>query len=286
MDKILNKLPSQMNKLINSIHDDCEYTLLSPNNGADIGGFLRLIKHALEINLDTDYVFFVHTKTNEQWLDELIDPLISDIDKIVNYMDNNQHVGLVGSNNHVELWLKNSHPNFFHVEHILKKFGIDVNNYMRIKNNKDLHIPTMIRLNSEFKKKVYSSLDLEPMTKNGKIDLLEMKINVRKINKFIVSNIYLTNLCKYKNNDISNNFYFIGGTIFIIRWDILKNYFKNVNMDELIDELPYGKVSDVGTFIYGDDSQLPHAWERVFCMLVKLSSKYVCGYDTNFNLCE
>jgi hypothetical protein len=285
-NEIINKT-QHIPKLINSIYDIKIQTLLSPNTGMDPGGFLRLTKHALDNKLDTDYIFVTHTKTDNKWRSELFDPLIDNIDLIKDFMDKNPNVGLVGANKHICPWLKGSNPNFEHVSHILKHFSINIEDHIKINKSTTNDIKTIIRFNPKFKIFMYAKFGdkLKPLCDDRyQVNCLRHKMNISVIEKFVTSSPLFNRFCKYKNNDdFSNEFYFVGGTMFIVRWSLVREIFKNINMDDMINELPEGKPSDYGDFIFGDKSQLPHAWERVICILIKLNNKHICGFDGDFH---
>ena len=67
----------QKNK-IDSIKDEFKQAIFTygQNKGMDIYPFFCQIKYIIQNNIETDYILKIHTKTNDQWRNDLILPLL------------------------------------------------------------------------------------------------------------------------------------------------------------------------------------------------------------------
>ena len=65
--------------------------------------------------------------------------------------------------------------------------------------------------------------------------------------------------------------------MFVFKWDKIKELFQD-KIDEFINELPEGRSSDAGIYLTGDESTIPHGWERAFPILMKLVHGKIAGY--------
>ena len=71
--------------------------------------------------------------------------------------------------------------------------------------------------------------------------------------------------------NISAGSTFIGGTMFLVRWEILKNHFNKFNVIKIYDELENGYFHD------NDSSTKTHALERIFGYMVESNNKKIIG---------
>jgi len=165
-------------------------SIMKTTHGCDTGSFLIQIKSMLNAKKKYDYIFKLHTKSNNKtvpnWRGELLD-------------------ATAGSPENVE--------------NVLKLF-------------KEQHKVGMIA---------------------GKRWVLKRDINFQIFQE----------LCE--RHKISSNGYFVGGTIFWVRYKIIKKMFKSMNLDWEYTLCERGKPSE---------PSYTHAWERVYGLMVN-----TCGYS-------
>jgi lipopolysaccharide biosynthesis protein len=96
----------QRESLINTILKDFPeaYIIETPNIGKDIGGKLALVDLYLRLNIESDYIIFLHDKLSPQalngaeWRDKLFEIIQKEnIETILNIFQNNQSVGVVAN---------------------------------------------------------------------------------------------------------------------------------------------------------------------------------------------
>lgn len=85
------------------INNPNAYYFLSENRGGDIGGFMLLCKHIVNLDIDYKYVIFVHSKTRFQWRKELCQSVFNIKFENLHTMHN---MGIIGS----KKWLHNFNP--------------------------------------------------------------------------------------------------------------------------------------------------------------------------------
>lgn len=163
--------------------------LIKAINGCDTGAFLLQIKLMIESNRHYDYVFKLHTKSNNKvfphWREDLLNDIAgspSNVKKIVKTLSKNKKIGMIGS----QRWLLHRDINF------------DI-----------------------FKE-----------------------------------------LCQ--RNNVSTSGKFIGGTIFWVKFDVIKKMFKHIDINREYSLCERGKPSE---------PSYTHSWERVYGLMVN-----TCGY--------
>ena len=74
-------------------------------NGCDTGAFLLQIKHILDSRKKYDYIFKIHTKSNNlvfnNWIHQLLDPIAGSHQNVHNVLElfrNDPEVGMIGGN--------------------------------------------------------------------------------------------------------------------------------------------------------------------------------------------
>ena len=74
--------------------------LVSENYGFDIGSFFNILDIVQKNNKEYDYVLKIHTKTNDNMRNKLLEPILSSptrIYEILDYLKNNNDIGCIGS---------------------------------------------------------------------------------------------------------------------------------------------------------------------------------------------
>lgn len=163
--------------------------VMKATNGCDTGAFLLQIKSMITSGKKYDYVFKIHTKSNnsfaKNWTHELLNKTtgtVSHVKKNIRLFNKHHKIGMIG----------------------------------------------------------------------GKRWILTREINFN----------YFHEICQ--RNHILIDGQFIGGTIFWVRFDILQQFFKNVNIDQEYALCEQGKPSE---------PSYTHAWERIYGLIVN-----TCGY--------
>ena len=77
--------------------------LISPNQGKDCGGNLRLMDKWMLDGSPNPFIIQIHTKSNPGWRHELIDPLLNNVEDYLSYIFHNDDVGMAGC----KKWLYN-----------------------------------------------------------------------------------------------------------------------------------------------------------------------------------
>lgn len=96
---IINTIRSEHISDIKKLYPDENY-IISENYGFDIGSFFHILQIIKTYNEKYDYVIKIHTKTNHIFRDELINPILGDINKIrkiVEMFQDNKKIGIIAS---------------------------------------------------------------------------------------------------------------------------------------------------------------------------------------------
>lgn len=89
-----------------------------PNKGCDLGSFIGITKYLIDNDIDNDIIFKIHTKSNNKWRDQLLDPLINNFTKIIKDFKDNPKLGVV-CGDHWLLKLDNLNNNI--IDKLIKK---------------------------------------------------------------------------------------------------------------------------------------------------------------------
>lgn len=204
------------------------------NIGMDIGPYLLQIKWIIN-NLhvsDYDYIYKIHTKTKESWFNELTE--------LPELLTDDIHMCKKWSLNLDSL-------NKTHINQICNDFNLNNIYY-------DVHDTDICYndVNCDF----YSSYYDVPITNNNHIiETLGIDINKQ----------YIIEHAKYNNNIVNENqilikrrkkVKFCGGSIFIIKYNLVYDYFKNIDIDRLYSILEPGYTINI-------ESTNVHALERI-----------------------
>ena len=250
------------------------------NKGADIGGFLHNMK--LLINHpnynDIHNIYFIHTKTNDNWRNELLSPLINNYIKIESELQDKKNIPIiVGSNKYCyrnnkginqkyikdifdrnndnfNVFLKNDWRDY-HDQYIFENTNID-------ENNKNQCVE--LNLNSEFYKNYES--DLKSLSNNEAID----HFNNCGVNEFHRIN----NPCYIEK--FGKESYFIAGTIFMCNKDYFK-IFEGINFDYEYSILERG-------YVLNNIPRKIHTWEYIFGLLLYCINGNVISINENGNM--
>ncbi len=258
-----NGLPELMNNLnllnikLKKSGSDINQIFNVDNKGYDIYPFLKVIEYFIENNLNYDICLKLHTKTNNEWRNKLVLPLIDKylVKLILKNVKQNNKIGIIGSPfYHYRL----DRPNSEYVIPLGKKyFNYDFTKYY------DKIIKNSLTLDVDFYR--YYEQDLNSLLIND-----YFYYNSEEKTSFITNHYYNNGINEYYrvyNKNLietlrSKTSYFIAGTIFWFQPNVLINEFKKIKLNnKFYSMFPYGYLSDAKT------PQIPHSWERIFSLL-------------------
>ena len=227
------------------------------NTGMDIGGKLISIKNILNYPSyhSINNFFFINTKTNKEWREKMLSPLLNCYDELNNFTNkiNNQLPILVGSYDYTMNNTKSINRKY--IQDIFKRNFVDSNIFSLEEINKfmdeyiyDLEDSTfdkdIFKFNSDFYKNYEFDLKnfnneqlLEHYNYNGKYEFHRMP-----------------NPCYLKKKGVDS--FFAGGSCFYTNRAFI-DIFKNINLDYEFDLLEEG-------YIKNDTPKKTHAWEYFF----------------------
>jgi len=254
------------------------YFTIMENKGADIGGFLQnmkvLIRHPNYSDIDN--IYFMHTKSNDNWRRDMLLPLTSNYKKIESMLENMKDTPIiVGCEKYC---YRNKGTNRNYINDIFDRNKENFN--VLIDNDWQDFVDDYIfeNKNIEDSKNIYNDLNINPMFyKKYENDLQSLSIKgvINQYNNHGINEYYrINNPCYIKK--FGKESYFIAGTIFMCN----KKYFeifKGINFDHEYDILETGYVLNV----------IPrkiHAWEYLFGLLVYCMNGYVISIDDNGNI--
>jgi hypothetical protein len=205
------------------------------NIGMDIGPYLLQISYILE-NLQHnsyDYIYKIHTKTNLGWFNELCDIDINGTDNI--YM--------------AEKWkLKLDNLNISHINEICMDYNIENIYYDEILKNDILY--------DEIDEAFYASYYDQVLNDCSIIShLLSYNVNKKYIYDHAIENKYIVNE-KYISLKRKRKIYFCAGSIFIIKFKLVYDFFNKIDIKSLYNKLERG-------YSINDNSTYVHALERI-----------------------
>ena len=248
------------------------------NKGADIGGFIQnmklLIKHP-NYN-DIENIYFIHTKTNDDWRRAMLLPLSSNYKKIESMLQTKKNIPIiVGCEKYC---YRNKGTNRNYIKDIFDRNQIHFDNFIDIDWREYIDDYIFENTNIEDSKNIYTDLNIHPQFyKNYESDLksLTIKDTINQFNNHGVNEYYrINNPCYIKK--FGKESYFIAGTIFMCN----KKYFKifeGINYDYEYDILETG-------YVINTVPRKIHAWEYLFGLLVYCMNGHVISVDENGNL--
>lgn len=190
--------------------------LYHSNIGMDIGPYLLQIKWILNNlhNNDYDYIYKIHTKTDQVWFNEL-----TDISTDNNF--NDIYMSLKWS-------LKLDSLNKEHINNFC--------NYNNLENiYYDLHIPCIN----------YDDIDCDFYSSYYDIPLKDHSLILETLN-IDINKEYILEHSKINDNIVNENqilikrrkkIIFCGGSIFIIKYKLVYDFFKNIDIDNIYSNL-------------------------------------------------
>lgn len=232
------------------------------NIGMDIYPFFCQIKYIIHNNIETDYILKIHTKSDDQWRNDLILPLLNH--NLITELILNKNIGMIASKKYTKLL---DHYNTPIILHFLKKWNIE-NKYIdeidwdkKYDNLYDLNfLDTKFYVTYSYNKIMY---DDELLNNTDKLNSYAI-FHWLNIGYKVFRLIHNPNLITKK---INNHYTFCAGTIFWIDAKILVDFFKT-NIDFQFWENKFEKG-----YFKNDLPTYTHSWERLFAIIVFYNNK-------------
>ena len=243
------------------------------NYGADISKFLLTLKTIINSGKYYDYIFKIHTKTDDFWRNKMMKIFEHDnLTKIFNLFLMDNKIGQICSCEYIRL-LPNDGK--FVDKVIDNDYTQLFNLYLKFKNNCEgnniyAQCDTNQQIIDALKK---STFDYEYYV-NAYNDLSHLKKNESE-EHFLYNGCYEGRFC---NKDICNELNFpkyCSGTIFVSRSNTLLSFFDKKMIDVILENMKnndeFGYVSDVESLKHS------HCIERMFGLVNYLNWQYVYG---------
>lgn len=232
------------------------------NIGMDIYPFFCQIKYIIDNNINTDYILKIHTKSNDQWRNDLILPLINH-NEITSLVQNN-NIGMIASKKYTKLL---DHYNTPIILHFLKKWNIE-NKYIdeidwdkKYNNLYDLNfLDTKFYITYPYNKIMYDNNLLEDKDKLNSYAIFHWLNIGYKVFRLIHNPKLIT-------KKINNHYTFCTGTIFWIDAKIIIDFFK-----KYVDFKFWENKFEKG-YIKNDLPTYTHSWERLFAIIIYYNNK-------------
>ncbi len=235
------------------------------NKGMDICGFFHQIEYIINNNIEIDYILKLHTKSNEKWRNDLIDPICGTKNNIkicIDLLDEND-TGIVCC----ERWCRQmDHFNTPIIIKELEKFKInntfidEIDWHEKFENLYDLDY---------FDPQFYLDYPYNAIYKDEK--MLGDKDKLKSYALFHWLQIGYKQFRLVHNKKLitkkNNHLKFCAGSIFWIKADIIKSFFKNyIKFDYYYNNFEKG---------YFDNKKptLTHTWERFFTIIINKYNK-------------
>jgi len=251
-------------KQINIIKKDFKQAKFTfgKNIGMDIYPFFCQIKYIIDNNINTDYILKIHTKSNDEWRNDLILPLINH--KEITSLIQNNNIGMIASKKYTKLL---DHYNTPIILHFLKNWNIE-NKYIdeidwdkKYNNLYDLNfLDTKFYITYPYNKIMYDNNLLEDKDKLNSYAIFHWLNIGYKVFRLI----HNPNLITKK---INNHYTFCAGTIFWIDAKIIIDFFKK-NIDFKFWENKFEKG-----YIKNELPTYTHSWERLFAIMIFYNNK-------------
>jgi hypothetical protein len=243
------------------------------NKGADIGGFLHNIKKLINnpCYKDIENIYFIHTKTKDNWRRDLLSPLIKNYKKIESELENNKNTPIIiGSDKYC---YRNKGTNRNYIEDIFHRNKDNFNILLK----KDWHdyVDDYIFKNTNYgdSSNIYIGLNINPeFYKNYETDLqsLSNKEAIEQYNNHGINEYYrINNPCYVKK--FGKESYFIAGTIFACNKEYFK-IFEGINLDDEYCILETG-------YVLNTVPRKIHAWEYLFGLLAYSRNGHIISID-------
>jgi len=252
---------------------------LIENKGADIGGFLygmKILNDHPNYH-DIESIYFIHTKTNDNWRRDLLGPLTNNYLKIEKLIENEKNVPIIiGSNKYCR---RNKGINRIYINDIFNRNNINTHNDWReyIDHYLDENKLTSKKETDTLKLNKFNNLILCPsFYKNYEHDLnlLSDLEAIEHYKNFGINEYYrINNPCYIKT--FGKESYFIAGTIFVCNKEYFK-IFENINFINEYNILECG-------YVLNTVPRRIHAWEYLFGLLAYTRNGYIISIDYNGN---
>jgi hypothetical protein len=216
------------------------------NKGMDIGPFLLQFRHLINSGLRYDVFLKVHTKTNVKWRNELLKPLIANVETIKGSLTADSKVGLVGAKKWV---LEQDRLNTQVLTNIVNRLCIP-NHYFDVIDYAQL-------------RKCRDELTVDPafyITYNR----LPFKSHQMAYSHFVNHGMDDDKIIPHPSVIVSHHTqqtFFVGGTVFWARYDLFYDFFEKYNLDRLI----YDAMEEGYTL--NTQETVVHALERFLCVI-------------------
>lgn len=252
------------------------YVEIIENKGMDVGGFFKSIDTILNHDLypSIDFFYKIHTKTNEEWRNGLLHPLLDNFSNIEKNCKNKPDPIIIGSDAYVHGNNKPVNINYiidivdrnketfpFTREEIIKKYD---EYYFCENNDNEKNIFTYLNPNIDFYR--FYEEDL----KNYSNDDAAAHFNKYGKNEFH----RISNSCYIKN--FSDKTYFVAGTMFAFNKSYMK-IFEKMKIKKEFSILEEG-------YITNDIPKKTHAWEYFFGKMSYLFGGHVECVDRVGNI--
>lgn len=218
------------------------------NKGQDVGPFLKIIKYFIDNNITYDLIFKIHTKTQNDWRNDLLNPFIENDEKIKFLFESIPDLGVMGSQYWMFL-LDNLNTN--NITNFSNKHSLNLKPYANTIDEKNIDVLSIKKYNGYFYNsiiKCFGEFRNDVYLEN---DILDWLIDNRNVNTVV------------NKNNRPDEIYYVAGTIFIIRFDIIKNFIEKYDID--LDE-EYEKMEN--GYITNDNETWVHSWERILSGLI------------------
>lgn len=256
------------------------------NKGMDVGGKLKsmklFFKHPSYINIK--FIYFFHTKTNDEWRKQMILPLTNFFQQNEVTMSNREEIPLIiGSKRYC--YKNNKGINRMYIKDIFDRNRIFFNRYL--KKDWNIYLDNFYNENNEYttlKNTDINSIHTTNIYQNLKINFdfvrsYESDLKQHKDHEIIEhrsecgKNEFhrLYNPCHIKK--FSEESYFIAGTSFMCNKEYIK-IFENINFDYEYSILEHG-------YIINSIPRKTHSWEYLFGLLAYSRNGYIISIDEN-----
>ena len=252
---------------------------LIENKGADIGGFLHGMKILNEHPnyTDIDSIYFIHTKTRDDWRRDLLFPLTNNYLKIEYLTENEKNVPIIIGSEKYCRRNKGLNRNFMNdiINRTNMKLDTDWNDYIDDYIDDRLIDDKTIKSKNQLNK--FNNLIVCPsFYKNYEHDLnlLSDLEAMEHYQKFGLNEYYrINNPCYIKK--FGKESYFVAGTIFLCN----KAYFRIFEKINFMDEY---SILECG-YVLNTIPRKIHAWEYLFGLLAYTRNGYIISIDYNGN---
>lgn len=242
--------PSQelmIKSLCDNIFNEVKYFFF-PNKGSDIGPFIKILNYLIKNNKEYDLIFKIHTKTRNNWRRELIEPFMDNMEKIKYLFKNISNLGIICS----QYWLfLLDDLNKKNIDEFIKTYNLKTKPYINSQNDKNLDILTIKKYNSFFYNSIIKEFGEYRNDIYNEEEILDWIIDNRK--KHTVIN----------ENNKPDEIYFVAGTIFVIKFSLIKDFIRKYNIDL---EKEYDKLEK--GYILNNQETYVHTWERILSGII------------------